>query len=364
MIINRYLTREILLTMLTVTGVVLVIAVGWRFSGYLREAAVGSITKDILFLIMLYKLPDFLELILPLSFFLGIMLAYGRLYVDSEMVVLEACGMSPRRLLKTTMRLAVVIMLITAGISLWLKPTGEAKLERLFEGQRSLTEFDTLAPGRFQMLGSGRRVTYTEGLDDGKLENVFMTELKNLQQVGPKDAILILADSGDQIVDEDTGNRFLLLKNGVRYSGIPGKADFQVIEYEEYGQLLAKEHARAKARRRTAIPTIELWQDPTPRNLSELQWRISIFLLVPILGLMAVPLSRVNPRQGRFSRLAPGLALSFLYVLLLSATRAAIEKEQIPVTVGLWWVHLIFLGFGFGLFGVNRFVLSTHGGRR
>lgn len=351
MIIYRYLTREILLTMLTVAGVVLVIAVGWRFSGYLREAASGNITQDILFLIMFYRLPGFLELIMPLSFFLGIMIAYGRLYVDSEMVILEACGMSPARLVWITMLLAAPIMLLTAGTSLWLKPTGEAQLEQLFRGQRGLTEFDTLAPGRFQMLSSGRRVTYTEKLDaDGDLENVFITELKDQQATGPKEAIVIMASSGSQVVDKETGNRFLLLKNGTRYSGIPGKTDYQVIEYEGYGQLLAKEHTTERRRRRTAIPTIELWQDPTPRNFSELQWRVSIFLLVPILGLMAVPLSRVNPRQGRFSRLAPGLALSFLYVLLLSAMRAAIEKGQLPLTVGLWWVHLVFLALSLGLF--------------
>ena len=117
MTIYRYLTREILMAMLTVIGVVLVISMGWRFSGYLREAAGGDITQDVLFLIMLYKLPTFLELIIPLSFFLGIMIAYGRLYVDSEMVVLEACGMSPARLVWITMVLAFVILVITACIS-------------------------------------------------------------------------------------------------------------------------------------------------------------------------------------------------------------------------------------------------------
>jgi lipopolysaccharide export system permease protein len=264
-----------------------------------------------------------------------------------------------------TMLLALLIMVITAGTSLWLKPLGEAKLESLFMSQRGLTEFDTLAPGRFQVLSSGRRVTYTEGLDeDGNLDNVFIIEVTNQHETGPKDAVILLASSGEQVVDKETGNRFLLLKDGVRYAGLPGQTDYSVIEYEQYGQLLAKERAKERKRRRTAIPTLELWQDPSPRNTSELQWRISIFLLVPILGLMAVPLSRVNPREGRFSRLAPGLALSFLYVLLLSATRAAVEKEQFPVTIGLWWVHGVFLLFGLMLFRLKRFAIASNRGRR
>jgi lipopolysaccharide export system permease protein len=337
--------------MLTVIGVVLVIAMGWRFSGYLREAAGGHITQDILFLIMLYKLPVFLELIIPLSFFLGIMIAYGRLYVDSEMVVLEACGMSPARLVSITMALGSVILVITAFTSLWLKPIGEARLELLFKGQRGLTEFDMLAPGRFQMLRSGRRVTYTEILDDkGDLANVFITEHKNPESAGPKDAVIVVASSGSQVVDKNSGDRFLLLKDGARYAGIPGKTNYQVVEYEGYGQLLAKETASERKPELTTIPTIDLWRDLTPSHIAELQWRVSVFLLVPILGLMAVPLSRVNPRQGRFSRLVPGLALSFLYVLLLSTMRAAIEKGQLPVTIGLWWIHLVFLFLCLALF--------------
>ncbi|MEX1237192.1 MAG: LptF/LptG family permease, partial [Pseudomonadales bacterium] len=85
MILFRYFAREIFTTMLAVAGVVLVISMGWRFSGYLSEAASGLITRDVLFLVMAYRLPGFLELIIPISFFLAIMLAYGRLYADSEM---------------------------------------------------------------------------------------------------------------------------------------------------------------------------------------------------------------------------------------------------------------------------------------
>ncbi len=353
-IVRRYLTREILFNMITVAVVVLVITVGWRFSSYLREAASGEVTQDILFLVIMYKMPGFLELILPLSFFLGIMLAYGRFYVDSEMVVLEACGMSPNQLLWITMSLAIVIMLLTAGTTFWLKPLGEQQLEQLFLGQKSLTEFDTLAPGRFQSLSSGRRVTYTEKLNkNGDLENVFINEIADAGAPGAQETRTIVAATGSQVVDEETGSRFLLLKNGARYWGMPGQRDYRVIEYEEYGQLLARENATGRKRRVYAMDTQVLWANQTPVNMAELEWRLSIVLLVPILGLISVPLSKVNPRQGRFSRLVPGLALSFLYVALLSMMKSAIEKEQLPVTAGIWWVHAAFIFLGLVLLKLN-----------
>ena len=219
--------------MLAVASIVLVISMGWRFSGYLNQAASGTLTKDILFLIMAYRLPGFLELIVPISFFLAIMLAYGRLYVDSEMVILESCGMSPARLMVMTLNLSLVVMVLTGAISLWLKPAGEEKAEALFADQRKLTELDMLGPGRFQILRSGERVTYAERIDDdGNLTEVFINEYRNSKSHGIKEVVTLQAESGTTMVDAN-GTRFLVLKDGTRYSGEPGSRDYQVIEYEE-----------------------------------------------------------------------------------------------------------------------------------
>lgn len=362
MTIYKYFAKEVFLTMLTVAGVVLVISMTWRFSGYLNEAASGFLTTDVLFLIMAYRLPGFLELIVPISFFLSIMLTYGRLYVDSEMIVLQACGMSPARLVWITLVLASMVTVLTACLSLWLKPAGEQQVEKLFEGQRSLTEFDTLASGRFQMLRSGRRVTYTEELrGEGNLAKVFINERRDSGRTGARDTNLVVAETGTQHVDEKTGARFLVLRDGIRYQGKPGDLNYQVIQFEEYGQLLEKEQSSKRLARRTAIPTAELIASDNLRNISELQWRISIIMLVPIIALIAVPLSKVNPRLGRFTALVPGLILCFLYVVLLSSSRSALEKGQIPVQIGLWWVHPLFLMIGIGLFytaSIQRWISS------
>jgi lipopolysaccharide export system permease protein len=337
--------------MLAVAGIVLVISMGWRFSGYLSEAASGGLTKDVLFLIMLYRLPGFLELILPISFFLAIMLTYGRLYVDSEMVVLESTGMSPMKLIGITLSFSMLIMMATAVIALWLKPAGEAKFEVLFTDQRNLTEFDTLAPGRFQSLRSGKRVTYTEALDDGgELRNVFIAE--QTDDDDPGELTVVNSERGNTQIDA-AGNRFLVLRDGTRYSGRPGLADFRVIQYEEYGQIIAKESGNVAQRRRSAISTADLLVDRTPRNISELHWRISVVLMVPIIALLAIPLSRVSPRQGRFTRLLPGMVLCFLYVVSLSTARSALEAGRIPMIFGLWWVHLIYLGLMVGIYKLD-----------
>lgn len=354
-ILYRYFAREVFTTMIAVAGIVLVIAMGWRFSGYLSEAARGLYTPDVLFLLMGYRLPGFLELILPISFFLAIMLAYGRLYVDSEMVVLQSCGLSPARLMFITLTLSVVVMLATAALTLWLKPAGEARVEQMIVNQQNLTEFDTLAPGRFQNLRSGKRVTYTERLnDDGNLQNLFINEVRSGEEFGAKDVTTVAAENGTSIVDA-AGNRFLVLYNGTRYSGKPGRNDYRVVKYDEYGQLIAKEEKKIYYRRRSALPTAELVDNQTPTNISELQWRISVILMVPVIAVMAIPLSRVNPRQGRFTRLVPGMLLAFAYVISLSSARSAVEKGQISTSLGIWWVHGIFIFIVWMLYHLHWF---------
>lgn len=344
MILLRYFSREVFTTTLAIAGIVLVISVGWRFSGYLDSAAAGNLASEILFALMAYRLPGFLELIIPVSFFLGIMLVYGRLHVDNEMIVLHSSGMSHWQLTGLTLTMAAVVMVITAMVSLWLKPMGEHEVEALLSGQKNLTEFDTLAPGRFQTLSSGQRVTYTKEITkDGHLSGVFINDYQDSPyQNAPPGSVTVIAESGQTQVDED-GRRFLVLQDGKRYRGRPGDRDYQVISYQEYGQLVESAGEVKIDKRRAAIPTLDLLTAEEPVAVSELHWRISMVLIVPIIALLAIPLSRVSPRQGRFNRLVPAMILCFVYIVSLSAARSALERGDVPLEFGLWWVHGIFL---------------------
>ena len=86
--------------------------------------------------------------------------------------------------------------------------------------------------------------------------------------------------------------------------------------------------------------------------------RPSIFLLATlVLAILAVPLSRSQPRQGRYGRLAIGLLVFIIYFNLLSAGKAWLEQGAVPAAVGLWWVHGIMLAGALGLLGVQNGVL-------
>tara|TARA_R100001244_G_scaffold60136_5_gene50549 strand:+ start:26832 stop:27962 length:1131 start_codon:yes stop_codon:yes gene_type:complete len=351
LIVFRYLSREVLVTLSAVSAVLLVIIMSGRFIKYLAQAAQGVLDPGVLFMIMGFRLPGFLQLILPLGLFLGILLAYGRLYLDSEMTVLSATGMSQQRLLTYSLAPALLVALLVAWLSMGLAPQGVAQVAQILNEQDALTEFDTLVPGRFQAMKDGSRVTYTKELsaDRAELGGIFISE-KRLSREGDKERgiTVLVAESGRQEIQAD-GSRYLILENGYRYDGNPGQADYRAIQYDTYGVLLPKPSVSGEISEREAVPTRDLLGSDNPRFQSELQWRLSIPVLVFVVTLLAVPLSRVNPRQGRFLKLLPAILLYMTYLALLIAARGALDKGQIPQALGLWWVHGIFVLIGFAL---------------
>jgi len=350
LIVFRYLSREVLLTLSAVSAVLLVIIMSGRFIKYLAQAASGLLDPGSLFLIMGFRLPGFLQLILPLGLFLGILLAYGRLYLESEMTVLSATGMSQQRLFVITLFPATLVALVVAWLSLSLAPQGANQFQLLLNKQDALTEFDTLEPGRFQALRDGTRVTYTEQLTDDRvnLAGVFISQKNTSSDQNDRGISVLVAEKGRQEIRPD-GNRYLILDNGYRYDGNPGQADYRAIKYDEYGVLLPKPDVSDEVTDRDAMTTRALIGSEDTRLRAELQWRVSLPLLVFIVTLMAVPLSRVNPRQGRFLKLLPAILLYMAYLTILIAARGALDKGKIPPALGLWWVHGLFLMIGLGL---------------
>lgn len=350
MIVFRYLAREVFLTLTAVSAVLLVIIMSGRFIKYLAQAAQGLLDPGVLLLIMGYRVPGFLQLVLPLGLFLGVLLAYGRLYLDSEMTVLTATGMSPSRLLGYTLVPATLVALLSAWLSFSLTPMGVRQVANILQEQDALTEFDTLVPGRFQSMKGGERVTYTEELANGReeLRGVFISDLGRNTRGGSETISLLVAPSGHQQVLED-GSRYLILQDGYRYDGNPGEPGYRMTRYETYAVLLPKPSVALAASDREGMRTGELLASTQQKMKTELHWRLSIPVLAFIVTLLAVPLSRVNPRQGRFLKLLPAIFLYMAYLGLLIASRDALDKGRMPAVLGMWPVHGLFLLIGLTL---------------
>lgn len=343
-IIFRYLSREILVTMFAVSSILLLITMSSRFARYLAEATTGKISVDILFSLIGFRLPGFLELIVPLGFFIAILLVYGRLYIESEMVVLSACGMSQRRLVGITMISAVIVAMLVAGFSLWLSPLGARQTELMLDEQRHRSEFDSLQEGRFQSLGRGQAMTYVESVSNNRrqLNHVFVAQV--VGDMSQDSVAVIVAESGQQVVHPTYGQRYLVLHNGYRYEGLPGNNNYKVMRFSTYGAYLTPSDSSAAFTNKADTKTTgELLAAEDLESRVALQWRISMPILVLIVAILAVPLSRTNPRQGRYLKMLPAIFIYLLYLGALIGVRGLMDSGKWPLIPGLWLIHLVYL---------------------
>ena len=91
---------------------------------------------------------------------------------------------------------------------------------------------------------------------------------------------------------------------------------------------------------------------------AELQWRFSVPIMVLVLTLIAVPLSRVNPRVGKYAKLLPAVVIYIVYANLMFVARGWFIAGKTPAYLGLWWVSLVAMVLGGLLVWRNQVKLS------
>lgn len=337
----RYLNRELFWVFVVVVVVLLTVAIGGRFIGYLQDAALGKYAAQGLLTIMWLRLPEFLQQLLPFAYYIALLLTVSRWHADREMTIVQNSGVGGGQLLRWLAIPAALLTTVVGFLSLVVTPANNAILESFFQEQRANEEFAAVSPGIFRTFARGNRVTYTESVSDDRreLQGVFMAE----RRAGGED-ITVWAESGRQFVDPDTGSRFLVLNNGMRYEGTIGDRNYRVVEFGALGQRLALQPAAQRSTDVESLATSALLGAAGPEEIAELHWRYSLPLLVLIGTGIAVGLGRVKPRQGRFARIVPGILVFVAYYVALVAVRNALEEDAWPAALGLWPVHLAFLG--------------------
>src|SRR6266481_3076309 len=175
---------------------------------------------------------------------------------------------------------------------------------------------------------------------DGVLHNVFVRH-----ESGGR-IELALADTATYSKAAANGMHFVTLFNGRRYEGTPGTSEFRVIEFREHGIPISTPADVIGPQDPDTKPTRELWGTGDASDIAQLQSRASSPLMALVLTVVAVPLSRLRPRQGRYGRVGFAIVVYFVYSNLLSAAKVWVEKGDLPPAVGVWWVHLAVLGLG------------------
>ncbi|MFO1466448.1 MAG: LPS export ABC transporter permease LptF [Steroidobacteraceae bacterium] len=339
--IERYVLREVAQSWLAVTGILVAIILSNQLSRVLGQATENQYGRHVVAeLIMLGSVMN-LSIVVPVGLLLAIVLSLGRLYHDSEIAALQACGYGPVQMLKPLLAFAAVISLGLAWLSFVQVPLADLHAQALKASAIRNAQFGSLDAGRFRTFSKGDAVFYAESVDHrGVLHNVFV------QRDVHGTMELALAETATYTAGPTDATHLVTLFNGHRYEGVPGRADFRVIEFREHGiPVVAPASASRKVDPDTK-PTRDLLGSRAPEDIAQLQSRISTPLMALVLTLIAVPLSRLRPRQGRYGRVGFAILVYFVYSNLLTAAKVWVEKGELSPLVGVWWVHLLALGLG------------------
>jgi lipopolysaccharide export system permease protein len=338
-LVARYTAREVLSHLAGISAVVLGIFILRRFGLLLDEAADGSLPLSVVLHLLGLRTVVALPSLAPAALYFSVLVALGRLHQDHEMRALEACGVSPRRVERAVLGLALGVAVGIALLSCWARPLAATRFDAVRHDAHAAAGIDRMHPGRFYELpGEVEQVVLAGGraADDPRaLENVFVQR---------RDAEGVVVLTARRAVEQrGAAARFLRMVDGYQYDIDPQGQVREITRYEEMTLRTQVAEAPLDAGEERARSTSALWRSHDRRDLAELQWRLAMPVSAVLLVLAAFPLGRVDPRHGRHGRLVIGLVVYVVYRQLLGATQSWIESGALPAFPGLWGVHLAFL---------------------
>jgi lipopolysaccharide export system permease protein len=340
-ILGRYILREVITAWIVVMGVLLIILLANQVAAVLERAAASQFPQAVVFELIYLGMLQYLSILVPFGLLLGIVLALGRLYHDSELAAAFACGVRPATLYGGVIGLGVVLAAGLAALTLFVSPEATEQALHLRNAAVREGQFAPLQAGTFRSFAGGTAVVYAEQVDrDGTLRDVFVE--RNEGSV----VEVTLAQRAVQTVAPDAGAQTIELYDGQRFEGVPGSTQFRSMPaFAELTIPVRLPPIQGAVTDLDAKPTAALLAAADPKSQAKLQWRISMPLMCVVLTLLAVPLARLRPRQGRYARVLPALGIFLIYWNLISAGQAWIARGSIPPDVGLWWTHVAVMLF-------------------
>ncbi len=336
--LDRYLLREVTVTFVAVTGGLLLVLLSNQLARVLGQAVQSGFPGSVMLALIGLTTLQQLTVLLPIGLYLGIVLALGRLYHESEMTAMAACGVGTASIYRPVALLTVVVVAALAVLSYRVVPAAGLRAQQSRVEALRTAQFGALEAGRFRSFAGGDVVFYAERVNpNGQLEGVFV-------QRRVEDRVEIaVAESADQR-GAGQSEQLFVLHNGRRYEGVPGAPEWRVVTFKEHGIPVRLPDVKAKSEKLSLKPTSALIGSRNDDDRSELAWRTAVPVMALALMLLAVPLSKLRPRQGRFARVGVAVLAYFVYSNLVAVVRVWIGKGSPGGALGMWWVHLLPIG--------------------
>src|SRR5215468_7676058 len=351
-ILSRYTVKEILSHLVGVMLIVVAVFMVSHFTEFLGDAAEGDVPAGLLLNLLALRTIMALPSLLPAALYIAALLALGRLTDDNELTALGACGVAPRRIYAAVIGFAVFAAAVAAGLSFWARPWAAVTFHALRDHAAQEAGVGQMRPGRFyQLKSTAEQAVFAEArsaTDPKFVENVFV-EQRDAQGIS-----VLSAARATEVIDAQLGYRFLRLFDGYRYDLGTDAKELEITAYEELVIRTPLESTAPESSQNHHLSAAELARSANPEDAAELQWRIASPVSAFLLVLLAIPLSRISPRRGQYTKLFVAIALYLAYGQLLGITKKWVANGVWPPLPGTWIVHLLCLVIALTLLAVPR----------
>lgn len=342
MILSRYLTKEIFKSQLAILFILLLMFFSQQLISVLNSAVSGKIPTDLVLSLLGLGMPALSQFMLPLSLFVALLLTLGRLYAESEITVMRACGVGQGLLTRVALFLSLFTTALAAYNVFSLTPWAIDTQSRILAEAKSNPRFSALSAGQF--MTAGGYVLFIESINNesNTLNDIYVFQPDQQKKNRPS---VVVANSGE-LQGLSNGDQLLTLKDSTRYEGTATTADFRISHFERYTAYLGYQDVNSSEKLMQRADFNSLIADNSPEAKAELHWRFALVLSVPLMALLAVPMSSVNPRQGRFAKIIPAVLLYLIYFLLQSSLKSAGGSGKLDASVWIPAVSAAFLLLG------------------
>ena len=334
MIFLRSTLREFAITGVAVFSVLLAITFSSALIRYLGLAARGTVPADAVMVLLALSALSTVSVLLSATVFLSVLLTMTRAYRDSEMVVWQTSGLSLLGWFRPVLLFVAPVMVLVALLSIYMTPWAIGKAEQFRHQLENRDDAASIAPGVFRESKNADRVFFIEKLspDLTQVANIFVHEVRDGR-------MWVGVASRGYLEKAKNGDRYLVALDGRRYSGTPGQADYRVEAFGKYAVRIEQSAAKSFLPTQKSRATGLLLLDPSPANRAELSFRFGLPVATLLLALLAIPMSAVNPRTGRFLNLLIAVFVYMIYSNLISIVQAWIAQGKVSVLVGMLAVH-------------------------
>ena len=341
-ILSRYLTKEIFKSQLAILFILLLMFFSQQLISVLNSAVSGKIPTDLVLSLLGLGMPALSQFMLPLSLFVALLLTLGRLYAESEITVMRACGVGQTLLTKVALFLSIFTTALAAYNVFTLTPWAIDTQSKMLAEAKSNPRFSALSAGQF--MSAGGYVLFIESINNeaNTLNDIYVFQPDQQKKNRPS---VVVASTGE-LQGLSNGDQLLTLKNSTRYEGTATTADFRIAHFEKYTAYLGYQDVNSSEKLMQRATFSSLINDNSPEAQAELQWRFALVLAVPLMAMLAVPMSSVNPRQGRFAKVIPAVLLYLIYFLLQSSLKSAGASGKLDTTIWMPLVSTFFLVLG------------------